>query len=117
MTKPLSLETILGKLSDDDETWVLYDELSGKYVIIPDDRFPGRRPIRFFHSRQDAESVLREVLKVNSMLRQARISPVKVETKKAVASIAMDRTPDHADAFVIHSPNEVFEFVLEQGGS
>lgn len=115
MTEPLSLDTILGELSDDDETWVLQDQLSGKYVVIPDDRFPGRRPIRFFLSRHDADSVLQEVLKVNQALRQAEITPIKVKTKQAIASIAMDKTPGHADAFVVHSPNEVFEFILKQG--
>jgi len=114
MTEPLSLETILGEFSDEDETWVLQDQLSGQYLTIPDDRFPGRNPIRFFLSRHDAESVLKEVLKAKQSLRQARITAVKVKTKQAIASIAMDKTPGHADAFVVHSPNEVFEFLLKR---
>jgi hypothetical protein len=85
MTEPLSLETILGELSDEDETWVLQDQLSGQYLTIPDDRFPGRRPIRFFLSRQNAESVLQEVLKVKQSLQKARITAVKVKTKQAIA--------------------------------
>jgi len=114
MTEPLSLETILNELSDEDETWVLQNQQSGRYLTIPDDRFPGRLPIRFFLSRQDAESVLQQVLKVKSF-QHAHIAAVKVKTKQAIASIARDNTPGHADAFVVHSPNEVFEFLLKKG--
>ncbi|SRR6266478_2685597 len=117
MTKPLSLETILSELSEDDETWVLQDQRSGKYVTIPDDRFPGRRPIRFFLSRHDAELLCNELLEVNQPLREAQITAVKVKTKKAIANIAADKTPGHADAFVVHTPNEVHEFILKLGGA
>lgn len=115
MTSPLSLDTILGELSDDDETWVLRDQSSGQFVVIPDHRFPGRRPIRFFLSSNDAESVLQELLKVNPTLRGKRICAFKVNTKQSICSIAADKTPEHADAFVVHSPNEVFEFLLKEG--
>jgi hypothetical protein len=117
MTEPLSIETILAEFSDEDETWVLQDQLSSQYVTIPDERYPGRRPIRFFLSRHDADSVLQELRAVNPLLREARITPTKVRTKRAIASIAMDKTPGHADAFVVYSPNEVFEFVLERRGA
>ena len=61
--------------------------------------------------------MLREILKVNAPLLQARITAVKVKTKQAIGTIAMDNTPGHADAFVVHSPNEVFEFLLKQRGT
>ena len=92
MTEPLSLETILNELSDEDETWVLQNQQSGRYLTNPDDRFPGRLPIRFFLSRQDAESVLQQVLKVKSF-QHAHIATVKVKTKQAIAWIARDNTP------------------------
>jgi hypothetical protein len=34
-----------------------------------------------------------------------------VKLLQALRSIAADKTPGHADSFVVHSPNEVFEFL------
>ena len=114
MTKPLSLDTILGEFSEDYEAWVLQDKTTGQYVIIPDDRFPGRKPIRFFMKREDAEGLLMELNDVNEKLRHRRIFPVKVKLKRAIQGIAADTDPDHADAFVVHSANEVFEWLRER---
>jgi hypothetical protein len=77
VTQPLTLEAILTQLPDDDEMWVLQDRASQRYVIIPDSRYPGRRPIRFFMKREDAESLLSMVLEVNERLRDEDIIPIK----------------------------------------
>ncbi|MFI5366370.1 MAG: hypothetical protein ACHQ4J_12185 [Candidatus Binatia bacterium] len=111
MTGPLPLETILSEFDEDYEAWVLQDRESAKYVVIPDDRFPGRRPIRFFMRREDAESVRQELLEQNISLRDRDIYPVKVPLRQALRSIAADTTPGNVDAFVFHSPNEVYEWV------
>jgi len=66
---------------------------SGKYLTIPDNRFPGRRPVRFFMSRLDVNRVLTEVLKVNPSLAAENISPVSVKLLQALRSIAVDKTP------------------------
>jgi len=55
------LEVILSELDENAEAWVLKDVHSGKYVIIPDTRYPGRKPVRFFMRREDAEAVLMEM--------------------------------------------------------
>ena len=114
MTGPLPLETILSEFDENCEAWVLQDEASGKYVVIPDDRFPGRRPIRFFMRREDAESMLQELVEQNLSLRDKDIYPVKVRLLRALRGIAADKTPGNADAFVFHSPNEVYEWVRER---
>lgn len=113
MTDPLSLETILAEFSEDTEVWVLQDEKSKKYVTIPHQKYPGRNPIHFFLSKSDAESVLIEILDVNWALKNRNIFPVKVKLLKAVRSIAADKTLGNADGFVVHPPNEVFEFVYQ----
>jgi hypothetical protein len=114
-TEPLDIDTILAELDDDARAWVLQDRASGKYVIIPDDRYPGRKPVRFFRRREDAEALLIELLDVNPSLRHKEIYPTEVLLIPALRGIAADTNPENADSFVVHSPNEVFEFLREQG--
>ena len=52
------------------------------------------------------------VLEANEQLRDKDIIPTKVKLKPAITGIASDKNPDHADSFVVHSPNEVFEYIL-----
>jgi hypothetical protein len=113
MTQPLSLEVTLSELDVNAEAWVLQDMPTGKYVIIPDSRYPGRKPVRFFMRREDAEAVLMELIDVNPNLSQKEIYPVKVRLIPAIKGIASDTNPDNADAFVVHSVNEVYEFLRE----
>ena len=114
MTDPLSLDTILAEFSADSEAWVLQDAKSKKYVIIPHPKYPGRNPIHFFLSKNDAEVVLQEILDVNWSLKNRDIFPVKVKLLIACKSIAADKSIGHADGFVVHPPNEVFEFIRQQ---
>jgi hypothetical protein len=58
MADPLDLDTILAEFSEDDPAWVLCDTASGKYVTIPDARYPGRNIFRFFMSELDAKRIL-----------------------------------------------------------
>lgn len=114
MTDPLSLETIIAEFNDDSEAWVLQDKKSKKYVTIPHPKYPGRNPIHFFLSKGDAERVLTEILEVNWPLKNREIFAVSVKLLKAVRSIAADKSAGNADGFVVHPPNEVFEFVCQQ---
>jgi hypothetical protein len=114
MTEPLSLDVILSEFSEDDQAWVLQDGTSKQYITIPHPRYPGRRPIHFFLSREDAERVLTEILDAKEELRDKDIFPIQVKLLLALRSVAADRTPGHADGFVVHSPNEVYEFIRDQ---
>lgn len=116
MTQPLPLDTVLSEFSETSQAWVLQSKRQGTYLIVPDDRFPGRRPVRFFMSREDAERLLAKVLQAKPSLPRDQIAPVAVKLLAALRSIAADKTPDHADSFVVHSPNEVFEFLDRQPG-
>jgi len=114
MTDPLSLETIIEEFNDNTEAWVLQDTKSKKYVTIPHPKYPGRNPIHFFLSKNDAELVLAEILDVNRALKNRDIFAVSVMLLNAARSIAVDKTAGNADGFVVHPPNEVFEFVRQQ---
>ena len=114
MTSPLKLETILSEFSEDADAWVLQDRVSGKYVIIPDSRFPGRKPIRFFMRREDAIDLLQELNDENPNLGDKEIYPFKVKLLESLRRIASDTNPDNADAFVVHSPNEVYQYLRER---
>lgn len=114
MTQPLPLDAVLTEFSEDKEAWVLQGKRSGKYLVIPDNRYPGRRPVRFFMSRFDAERMLAEVLKIKPSLAAEAIAPVSVKLLQALRSIAADRTFGNADSFVVHSPNEMYEFLRDR---
>ena len=114
MTDPLSLETVLSKFSEDADAWVLKEASSEQYVAIPHPKYPGRRPLHFFMSRSDAEALLSEILDVNPGLRDKNIFPAKVKLLQAVRAIAQKPVPGGIDGFVVHPPNEVFEFMRQQ---
>jgi len=114
MTSPLKLEDILSEFSEDADAWVLRDNTSGKFVIIPDPKFPRRKPIRFFMRREDAMDLLQKLNEENAALRAKEIYPFKVKLLESLRRIASDTNPENADAFVVHSPNEVYEYIREQ---
>jgi hypothetical protein len=114
MTEPIPVETLLAELSEDADAWVLQDEQSKLYVTIPHPTYPGRQPIHFFLKREDAAAVLMELVEENERLRDKNIFPVKVKLLEALRRIAADATPGNADGFVVHSPNEVYEYVRDR---
>jgi len=115
MTEPYNLETILAEFDEEAEAWVLQDKTSGMYVTIPHPKYPGRNPIHFFMSESDAQDVLVEILDVNPKLKKHEIYPVKVKLIQAIKGVASGaKKLGNADGFVVHSPNEVFEFINEK---
>jgi len=111
MSDPLSLEVIESEFSEQDVAWVLQDHDSGKYLTIPHPRYPGRNPLHFFLRKEDAQDVLQEVLDVNPSLSGKNIFAEKVALLQACRGIAGDSTQGNADGFVVHPPNEVYEFI------
>ncbi len=110
MIQPLSLDVIEGEISEDYKAWAIQAR-SGDFLVIPDDRFPGRHPIRFFMSEADAKRVIEAVLTAKPELKRANLTPIELPLRDSLRRIALDPNPEHADSFVVHSPNEVFEFV------
>ncbi|MGH9588528.1 MAG: hypothetical protein ACRD3F_16405 [Acidobacteriaceae bacterium] len=104
------MDVIEGEFSEEYRAWAIQAG-NGKYLVIPDNRFPGRHPIRFFMSKEDAHRVLDAVLDVKPELGKAKLAPVHLPLLDSLRRIASDPDPDHADSFVVHSPNEVYEFV------
>lgn len=58
--------------------------------------------------------MLMEVLDANPSLMQKNILAVEVKLKRALRGIATDTNPDNADAFVVHGPVEIYEFVRDR---
>lgn len=114
MTEPIPIETLLSELPKDADAWVLQDQKSKLYVVIPHPKYPGRQPMHFFLKRADAEAVLMELVDENDSLKDKDILPIKVKLHQALRSIAKDINPAHADGFVVHSPNEVYEYIEER---
>lgn len=110
MIRPLSLDVIEGEFSEEYSAWTIRAD-NGKFLVIPDPRFPGRKPIRFFMSEADARRVMDAVLHVKPELGRTKLAPVQLPLLDSLRRIALDSNQDHADSFVVHSPNEVYEFL------
>ena len=110
MIQPRSLRTTLPDFPSTYRVWAIQGK-SGKYLAMPDHRFPGRRPIRFFTSDYDAARVLDVVLEVKPGLEAERLTVVEVRLLHALERITADKTPPRADSYVIYSHDEVFEFI------
>ncbi len=113
MANPLSLDLILSEFNENSDAWVLQDIKSKRYVTIPHSKYPGRNTIHFFLIKSDAELMLMEILDVNVEMKKYDIFPISVKLKRAIRGIAADNTPENADSFAVHTPNEVFEFIRE----
>ncbi|GAW87797.1 hypothetical protein bplSymb_SCF17701P002 [Bathymodiolus platifrons methanotrophic gill symbiont] len=118
MTNPYSLETIISELGDKADAWVLQDTTTGSYVTIPHPKYPGRQIIHFFMSKSDAQDVLVEILDTSDTLKDKEIYPTKINISSAMEGIAAGKdNPLNADGFVVHSPNEVREFLGSRSNS
>ena len=114
MTEPISLDVLLREFNEDSEAWVLQDEKSKKYITIPHIKYPGKQTIHFFLSRKDAQALFLEIIEVNDNLKDLDIFPVKVKLLGAIRGIASDKNIGSADSFVVHSPNEVYEYLSDR---
>jgi hypothetical protein len=111
---PLQLDRILSEFDDRTDTWVLQDVKSKKFLSIPDPRYPGKNPVRFFLRREDVEAVLNELLDETPGVQNKEIYAVKVKLLPALKGLAADNTPEHADSFVVHSRNEAYEWLRDR---
>ena len=112
MIQPMSLDVVLREFSEGYKAWVIQAN-SGKYLVIPDNRFPGRRPIVFFKSRYDATRLLDAILKLRPVLIPQGLIEVEVRLLETLRGIAADRSRAQADSFVILSPNEVSDLISQ----
>jgi hypothetical protein len=63
----------------------------------------------------DAQDVLIEILDVNRKLEDKKIYPVKVKLIQAIKGVVSGANKlGNADGFVVHSPNEVYEFIKDK---
>jgi len=113
MIEPLPLETILAEFNEAAKAWVLRDVTSGKYVIIPHPEYPDRVIIHFFLNPTQAEKMRKKIRNVSPALKNRKIAVEEVKLLRACRSIAADKTAEHADSFVVHPYNEVWEFLNE----
>ena len=112
MIQPQSLDVLLGEYTEQHKVWAIQGR-SGKYLAIADQRFPGRRPVRFFTSEYDAVRVLETVLEVKPTLDKLGLEVVEVRLLQALRRVKTDRTPPKADSFVVNTPDEVYPIISQ----
>jgi len=110
--QPQSFDVTLGDFTEDVKAWAIQGK-SGRFLAIPDSRFPGRRPIRFFSSQYDAERVIKVVLEVKPVLEAQNLVPVEVHLLQALRDAAAANQLGHADSFVLLTIAEVYDFICQ----
>jgi hypothetical protein len=112
MIQPMLPDVVLREFSEEYQVWVIQAN-SGKYLAIPDNRFPGRKPVVFFKSRYDASRLLEAIIKARPVLETQGLLEVEVRLIDTLRGIAADRSRSRADCFVILSPNEVSDLMSQ----
>jgi hypothetical protein len=112
MIQPQSLDVLLGEYTEQQRVWAIRAG-SGKFLAIPDQRFPGRRPIRFFTSDYDARRVRDAVLEMKPALWGRRYEVVEVALLETLRKVKADKIGLRADSFVINSSDEVFGVIAQ----
>ena len=98
MIQPMSLDVVLGEFSEEYRAWVI-QAISGRYLVVPDNRFPGRRPIVFFKSRYDASRLLEAILKVRPALEPQRLIEVEVRLLETLQPTGAELKPTALSSF------------------
>jgi hypothetical protein len=112
MIQPQSLNVLLGEYSEGYRVWAI-QAWSGKFLTIPDQRFPGRMPVRFFASEYDAMRVRDAVVESKPMMFKLKLEVVEVHLLDALRKVKADRIPPAADSFVLNTPDEVFALLSQ----
>lgn len=112
MIQPQSLDVLLGEYSEGHQVWAI-QAWSGKFLAISDQRFPGRRPIRFFTSEYDAMRVRDAILEAKPMLFKQRFEVVEVSLLQALRKAKADKIPPIADSFVVNTSDEVYPVIAQ----
>ena len=112
MIQPQSLDVLLGEYSEQQRVWAIR-AWSGKFLAIPDQRFPGRRPVRFFTSDYDARRVRDAFLEAKPLMYKQKFEVVEVLLLDALRNVKADKTPPIADSFVLISSDEVYPIISQ----
>jgi hypothetical protein len=112
MIQPMSLDVILKEFSEEYRVSAIQAQ-NGKYLAVPDQRFPGRKPLLFFKTEYDASRLLQAVLKARPRLETQNLAVVEVRLLETLRRVAADKNRGQTDSFVIHSANEVSDFISQ----
>jgi hypothetical protein len=86
---------------------------SGRFLIVPDHRFPAWKPIRFFETSYDAERVMNVILELKPEMETQKLVIVEVPLLETLRMIVTEKTDTRADSYVLLAPLEVFEFIAQ----
>jgi len=112
MIQPQSLNVLLGEYSEQQRVWAIR-AWSGKFLSLPDQRFPGRKPVRFFTNEYDAMRVRDAVLEAKPMMFKMKFEIVEVQLLDALRKVKADKTPPVADSFVLNTPDEIYPVIAQ----
>lgn len=111
MIQPMPLDVIIQEYSPEYKVWVIQAR-NGNYLVIPDNRFPSRRPILFFKGEYDASRLLDAYLTARPWLVAQGFIAIEVRLLEVLRRLAADKNWTHANSFVIYSPGEVSECII-----
>jgi hypothetical protein len=112
MIQPRAIDPSVRDYPEEFTTWAI-EGRSGRYLAIPDRRFPGRRPVRFFTSEYDASRVLGAILEARPELEDHGLETVHIRLIDALRRIAADKNVPRPDSYVVHTASEVYEIISQ----
>ena len=110
MIQPQTLNVIPGAYEKGRSVWAIRGK-SGKFLVILDPRFPGRRPIRLFTCEVGARRVMNTLIELKPAMEKQRLAVVEVGQITSLGKANAVNVPPSADSFVINNPDEVYELV------
>jgi hypothetical protein len=101
----------LNDFNDEDQAWMIRDAISGARLNIPDKQYPGTEVVRLFLSEVDAKTVIEKTKAAGSTrIGNSVLVAVQVPLLMTIREIVDLRKAGTDIGFVVHSPNEVYEF-------
>jgi hypothetical protein len=90
---------------------MIFDVLSGARLNFPDDKYRGTETVRLFLSEGDARMVIERTKNAGSpKIRNAVLVAVPVPPLETIRGIAAKCNSGENIGYVIHGPNEVYNF-------
>lgn len=97
--------------SEEDKAWTLYDRTTGGVVTIPAPGvYEGKKVVRFFLKKDDAEAILLEAIDMKQeVITNQDILPIEVPIFATIR--ILDAQPNPEDyVILLHTPNEMHDW-------
>jgi hypothetical protein len=104
----LDIQTVLAEFGDKDQGWIIVGP-GDRELHWPHANYPGTAVVPIFMSKIDADTLIEQIPSDAPAKRQA-LRAKEVRIREFAAIISQRKDAGENIGFVVHPPNEVFEF-------